>query len=163
MLCERSSFAVWLMATGDISSFACVCFVLFFLILSCGYFPGVGSFLHTCADWLSVQYLKGPSADLQILSVRSYLFSWYSFLYSSNLGFLGLSTPSPQLWRSSGLFLNLLSLHYGNFLKVVYWGYHRTHLVCFPFLKGHSSFLLDVQYLKIYCFIFFCLLFKLLR
>lgn len=64
--------------------------------------------------------MKGPSADLQILSVWSYLFSWYSFLYSCNLGFLGLSTPSPQLWRSSGLFLNLLSLHYGNSLKVVY-------------------------------------------
>ena len=99
-------------------------------------------FIHVLIN--SVQYLKGPSAHLQILPVWSYLFSWYSFLYSSNLGFLGLSTPSPQFWRSPGLFLSLLSLHYGSSRKIVYWGSHRTQLVCFPFLKGHSSLLFSI-------------------
>ena len=60
-------------------------------------------------DWATFSLSFCRSTDS--LCVKLSFFPWYSFLYSSNLGFLGLSTPSPQLWRSSGLFLNLLSLN----------------------------------------------------
>lgn len=102
---------------------------------------------------------------------RSADFSLYGAIFSlvpfsadsSSLGFFGLSTLFAQPWKSSGLCLGFLSLHCGRALKALCWGNHRTHLVCFPFLRSLSSLLLDVQYLEKHCFIFFGLLFKFFR
>ena len=94
--------------------------------------------------WLTLFNIWRDLQQIYRFSLYEAIFFPDTLLYSSNLGFLGLSTPSPQFWRSPGLFLSLLSLHYGSSCKIVYWGNHRTQLVCFPFLKGHSSLLFSI-------------------
>ena len=114
---ELWSFPVWLVATGNIFSFVWALYTILF-----------DSFLWFFPwSWVVSSYMCWSilCSILDGTFCRSTEFSLYDaifflgtlFCHSSRLGFLGLSTPSPQLWNFSGLCLGFLSLHCGNSLK----------------------------------------------
>lgn len=120
-------------------SFACWPFVYPFFVLS------------------FVEYLRRPFKDLWF----SLSFAALSFLVlfpedSSHFDFPVLSALSPLLRVSARLCLVPLSAPYpGSFLKAVSWGSCKADLICFSYVRVHSSLLPEFQYLAYLHFIYF--------
>lgn len=125
----------------------------FSLTLSCGFFPQawlVSSHKHPDNTQLKPQ-------DDSCVNLQNFL-----SVHLSPPWFCTLHTSSPwPIWillYSWRLPSSIPTPRPENCLKAIIWGSHRTHLICFPSLRGHGPSIHDVHVLKL-LFCIFCLWF----
>lgn len=146
---ESRAVSVCLVGTGTMPSLTWAGTLLPLILLG-GSFPAAGNSPPACASEYSAEYLS-RSPEFSLYATLSPL--WYSAT-SSLFGLPRLSALSLQFRESAGLHLDSPSLYHSlKTLKTVILGNHRSHLICFHFLKDYCLSLPDVQCLENSCFI----------